>query len=137
MAWATGEEPPLNKVGFGYMLQGGSDPSNDDIYTEAPPEGQPWLTTGPHVMIFNLPERPADYPLKPHEEQVKDTSEPYIMWGNTPYEHLMIPVEYPGFGRWRGRSTLHLSWVRWCAASSGRRCPCRGAPRLARGFFFS
>jgi hypothetical protein len=24
-----------------------------------------------------------------------DTKQPYVMWANTPYEHLMLPVQMP------------------------------------------
>ena len=57
-----------------------------------PAAGQDWLITGPHVMIFNLPQRPGGYPAHKHAE-MKDTSQPYIMYPGTPYEHVMIPVQ--------------------------------------------
>jgi hypothetical protein len=43
-----------------------------------------------HVMIFNLPEPAMDY-RRPDEDV--DMSHPWVMWKDTPYEHLMIPVE--------------------------------------------
>jgi len=93
MAWVNHKDPPKGKVGFGYMLKGGVDASNDDPFAMEPAAGQPWLRTGPHVMIFNLGERPQGYPAQKHVEQAKDTSQPYVMWPGTPYEHLMIPVQ--------------------------------------------
>jgi hypothetical protein len=89
-AWMSHSEPPAGRVGFGYMLQGGSDASNTDPFAGEPAAGQQWVDTGPHVMIFNLGEAIRDYPS---QEDDPDTSQPYVMWAGTPYEHLMIPVE--------------------------------------------
>ena len=87
-AWIAHKDPPANKIGFGYMLAGGSDASNEDPFATAPAEGHAWVETGPHVMIFNIGNRFEGYPAT-HD----DTSKPYVMWGNTPYAHLMIPVK--------------------------------------------
>lgn len=89
MAWIGKTEPPAGKVGFIYMLSGGTDSSNTDPYATAPAEGNNWITTGPHVMIMNAGALMAGYPTDPSP----DTSQPYVMWAGTPYAHLMIPVE--------------------------------------------
>lgn len=89
-AWINKTEPPANKVGFGYMLAGGGTPSNVDPYAEEPVGGGAPAQEPPHVMIFNLPEAAMDYP-RPDEDM--DMSQPWVMWKDTPYEHLMIPVE--------------------------------------------
>jgi hypothetical protein len=89
-AWIAGTEPPADKIGFGYMLQGGSDASNVDPKASGPAAGAEWVATGPHVMIFNAGAAMAGYP---DPGAAPDTSQPYVMWGGTPYEHLMIPVE--------------------------------------------
>ncbi len=86
-AWMTHKDPPADKVGFGYMLKGGSDASNTDPYATTPAPGQKWVDTGPHVMIFNVKGKVEGYPT-----QHGDASKPYVMWPGTPYEHLMIPV---------------------------------------------
>jgi hypothetical protein len=88
-AWMTKTEPPADKVGFGYMLAGGSTPSNIDPYATDPAGGE-LAQEPPHVMVFNLPELPADYP---NGGENPDRSQPWTMWAGTPYEHLMIPVE--------------------------------------------
>jgi hypothetical protein len=92
MAWVNHTEPPKGKVGFGYMLQGGSDPGNEDPFAVTPPAGHEWMLTGPHVMIFDLPEMPAGYPAHAHMEDT-NTAQPYVMWPGTAYQHLMIPVQ--------------------------------------------
>lgn len=89
-AWINKTEPPANKVGFGYMLAGGGTPSNLDPYAAEPVHGSEPMQEPAHVMIFNLPEPAMDYP-RPDEDV--DMSQPWVMWKDTPYEHLMIPVE--------------------------------------------
>jgi hypothetical protein len=81
--------PPEGKVGFGYMLKGGTAASNTDPFATEPPGGK-WLVDGPHVMIFNAKEMFAAYP---RTGENPDPTQPYVMWPGTPYEHLMIPVK--------------------------------------------
>ena len=92
MEWAgawIGRRPPPDKIGFVFMLAGGSDASNTDPYAASPSPGGRWVDTGPHVMIVGpAVARMAGYPrgVQP------DTTQPYVMWAGTPYEHLMIPI---------------------------------------------
>lgn len=88
-AWMSKTDPPKGKVGFIFMIKGGSDSSNTDPYATEPSEGNHWVTTGPHVMIVNAGGMMAGYP----DAEDPDTSTPYVMWAGTPYAHLMIPVE--------------------------------------------
>jgi hypothetical protein len=79
--------PRIPEIGLAYMLMGGSDASNTDPFATAPAEGQDWVRTGPHVMIFLpntnhlqwLPTNPA-------------AGGPFVMWKGTPYAHVMMPV---------------------------------------------
>jgi hypothetical protein len=87
-AWAEKRQPPQGKMGLGYMLLGGSDASNSDPHAEGPATGGHWVDTGPHLMIFNIGDRFTGYPTT-HD----NTKVPYVMWANTPYAHLMVPVE--------------------------------------------
>jgi hypothetical protein len=82
------KNPPAGKSGFGYMLKGGSDASNEDPFAAGPADGKSWISTGPHVMIFNIGKQYDGYPTT-----AADTAQPYVMWANTPYAHLMIPVQ--------------------------------------------
>lgn len=86
-AW-VGHKTPPDKVGFMYMLAGGTDASNTDPYAKAPTSANNWIKTGPHVMIVGSKAALAGYPASP----TPDTTKPYVMWANTPYAHLMIPV---------------------------------------------
>ena len=89
MAWIEKKDPPKGKVGFMYMLSGGSDGSNTDPYAQKPEPDNNWISTGPHVMVVNAVDMMAGYPTDPKP----DTTQPYVMWANTPYAHLMIPVK--------------------------------------------
>jgi hypothetical protein len=84
------EKPPEGKIWFAYMLKGGSDASNDDPFASEPPSGKKWVQTGPHVMIGGpgIAKLLDTYPTA-----ADDTRKPYIMFGGTPYEHVMLPVQ--------------------------------------------
>ena len=89
-AWIGHKKPVEGKVGFMYMLMGGTDASNVDPYATKPTSNNHWLQTGPHVMIVGASQ--SFYDMYPKSAQ-PDTSVPYIMWSGTPYQHLMIPVK--------------------------------------------
>lgn len=88
-AWMGKTEPPMGKIGFGYMLQGSTTASNTDPYATAPAAGSDWVKDGPHVMIFNTGDMMVGYPTS----ATPDTSQPYVMYPGTPYAHLMVPVQ--------------------------------------------
>ncbi len=89
-AWMSHQPPPAGKVGFMYMLAGGTDASNTDPYATQPTESNHWIKTGPHVMIVGAD--PSFYDGYPKSAD-PDTSVPYVMWAGTPYQHLMAPVK--------------------------------------------
>jgi hypothetical protein len=83
------KEPPAGKVGFMYMLSGGTDASNTDPYATKPDASNHWVKTGPHIMILGADASFYDaYPKNPDP----DTTQPYVMWAGTPYQHLMAPI---------------------------------------------
>ena len=89
-AWIGHKIPTPGKVGFMYMLAGGTDASNTDPYATKPEAGNHWIKTGPHVMIVGADASFYDtYP----KSADPDTSTPYVMWPGTPYQHLMAPVK--------------------------------------------
>ena len=88
-AWVGKRPPPSGRVGFMYMLAGGTDASNTDPYATKPQKDKNWIKTGPHVMIVGA--EPAFYEMYPREAE-PDTSAPYVMWPGTPYQHLMAPI---------------------------------------------
>jgi hypothetical protein len=90
MAWIAKKDPPPGKVGFMYMLEGGTDASNTDPYATTPTAENHWVSTGPHVMVVGADASfYAAYPSSPDP----DTSQPYVMWPGTPYQHLMAPIK--------------------------------------------
>ena len=87
-AYLEHKTPKLAQSGLAYMLQGGSDPSNTDPYATEPKPGESWMSAPAHVMIF--PSQKLDtkiYGTNP------DSGGPWIMWADTPYAHLMMPVK--------------------------------------------
>ena len=90
-AWIAKKEPPKGKVGFMYMLSGGTDGSNTDPYAAEPESGNNWIETGPHVMIVGP--RVREMMGYPRTLDVADPSQPYVMFPGTPYEHLMLPTK--------------------------------------------
>jgi hypothetical protein len=91
MAWAQAlmaHTTPPNSVGFVYMLGGDDGASNSNPYDKARTADNHWVTTGPHVMIVGPAVGTMGYPATADADPTK----PYVMWANTPYAHLMIPV---------------------------------------------
>jgi hypothetical protein len=89
-AWVAHKAPAAGKVGLIYMLAGGTDASNTDPYAAKPESGNSWIETGPHIMIVGADASFYDtYP----KNAMPDTSQPYVMWAGTPYQHLMAPVK--------------------------------------------
>jgi len=89
-AYVSHNKPTSGKIGFMYMLAGGTDASNTDPYATKPSAANHWIQTGPHVMIVGADS--SFYDLYPKSAD-PDTSVPYVMWAGTPYQHLMAPIK--------------------------------------------
>jgi hypothetical protein len=87
-AWMDHKDAPRGQIGLVYMLQGGSDASNDDPFATKPATGQKWVTTGPHVMVVGMAGSLGDITHSP-----ADPKKPFVMWGGSSYEHIMMPVK--------------------------------------------
>lgn len=76
-------------VGISYMLKGdiGSGVSNSDPYHPDPKNAADYVETGPHLMIIVPKEL-----LKGMTDDPKSGG-PYVMWKDTPYAHIMVPVK--------------------------------------------
>jgi len=92
MMGAIGAKAPYAATGVGisYMLQGdppGGGVSNSDPYHEDPPSADDYVETGPHLMII--------VPKELLEGITDDPSSggPYVMWADTDYAHIMVPVK--------------------------------------------
>ena len=72
-----------------YMLAGEGTAlgvSNSDPYASDPDSSDDWIKEGPHLMIV-VPNRAALEGLS------RNPSDPvYVMWGDTPYAHIMVKV---------------------------------------------
>jgi len=83
------KQAPPNKIGLIFMLDGDTGTSNHD-HAERHTHKH-WVQTGPHVMIVGGAAREMLSPY-PRDLDVKDPTQPYVMFPGKPNEHLMIPV---------------------------------------------
>jgi len=92
MMAAVGAKQPYKatSLGISYMLLGepeGSGVSNSTPYHEDPVHAHDYVETGPHIMVI--------LPKEMLEGITTDPSSggPYVMWKDTDYAHIMIPVD--------------------------------------------
>ncbi|MEY8840936.1 hypothetical protein AB9K41_18070 [Cribrihabitans sp. XS_ASV171] len=90
-AYRAKEDYTPDRIGIAYMLAGdspGGGASNIEPYAEGPTAKNDWVVEGPHVMLI-VPDDAllAGLPVTP------DTDGPYVMYPDTPYAHVMLPVE--------------------------------------------
>lgn len=76
-----------DRIGVSYMLAGDAAVNNADPYDTEKNEGEVWVKEGPHVMIV-VPD-PAMLEGLPSDPR---PGAPYVMWGGTPYAHIMVPT---------------------------------------------
>ncbi len=87
-AVSTGTEFSTDVIGVTYMLQGDAMVNNDNPMASDPNDGGVWVQDGPHMMmLFPNMDMLADLPRDPF------VGGPYVMWGETPLAHVMMPVE--------------------------------------------
>lgn len=92
-AYVQKEKPTYTGVGIAYMLMEDTPFSNSDPYAVEPTgKKDDWVTdVPPHIMI-----------LVENHESLKNISTdhlnggPWVMWPDTPYAHIMIPVQNRG-----------------------------------------
>ena len=88
VAFMTGEEPQIETLGVSYMFAGGAAASNTNQSLLIPPDGEDWVVPAPHVM------RVAPDGLDGAVFSTDYTwCGPWIMWDDTPYEFLIVPIE--------------------------------------------
>jgi len=83
------KQTPPNKIGLIFMLDGDTGTSNHDSAERH--THKHWVQTGPHVMIVGGAAREM-LSAYPRDVDVKDPTQPYVMFPGKPNEHLMIPV---------------------------------------------
>jgi hypothetical protein len=91
-AYVNQTDPTYTEIGFAYMLQGDTPVSNSDPYATEATGPEDWVTdVGPHLMM-----------LVPDPSMLESISTdhlnggPWVMWPDTPYAHIMIPLENRG-----------------------------------------
>ena len=73
-------------IGFSYMLAGDGGVSNSTPYHADHANAPDFIKEGGHLMLIVPKELLSGVTDDPH------AGGPYVMWRNTPYAHLMIPV---------------------------------------------
>lgn len=89
-AYVDRSDPTYDQVGVAYMLRGDTPVSNTDPFATEKTTDEDWVEdVGPHLMVI-VPdtETLAGFSTDP------GNGGPWIMWPDTPYEHLMIPLEH-------------------------------------------
>lgn len=89
-AYRNREDFTPSRLGISYMLAGdsrGGGASNVEPYDMQPTPGNDWVVEGPHVMIIVPDDSILEgLPVTPNVDG------PYVMWPDTPYAHIMLPV---------------------------------------------
>lgn len=94
MAWANAymnqEVPKLKNDGWAWMIHGDTGADNFRAFSEGDKAGtdpEDWIESGAHLML--MPKDPSSL-----DNTTTDftTGSPYVMFKDTPYVHLMIPV---------------------------------------------
>jgi len=87
---AVGEPFETDVIGYSYMLMGDALVNNDDPTATDPNDGGVWVQEGPHLMLL----MPSDMSLE-NMNHDPFAGGPYVMWGGTPMQHVMVPLAEP------------------------------------------
>ena len=88
-AYVSGTEPTYSEFGIAYMLQGDTAVSNSDPFATEATGPEDWVTDLHAHMMFLLPDRSMlDSFSTDHLN-----GGPWVMWPDTPYAHLMVPID--------------------------------------------
>lgn len=85
-AAATGAPFEADRIGISYMLQGDAMVSNSNPAAKDPKNGDVWVQEGPHIMIVVPKASLVGLSDDPYN------GGPYVMWKDTPYAHIMVPI---------------------------------------------
>ncbi|SEN03453.1 hypothetical protein SAMN04488077_11137 [Roseovarius tolerans] len=87
-AMALGTEFTTDVIGVAYMMAGDPWLNVDNPMATDPNDGGVWRQEGAHVMLL-FPDMDvlADLPPGPV------AGGPYVMWGGTPMEHVILPID--------------------------------------------
>ena len=88
-AYVNKTEPSYEEIGFAYMLAGDTPVSNTDPYATEETTPDDWVThLGAHLMML-IPDRSFLGNISTDHLN----GGPWIMWPDTPYAHIMIPID--------------------------------------------
>ena len=91
-AYVNKKDPTYSQTGIAYMLQGDTAVSNTDPFATQHKPGDDWVDGLKAHMMFLFPNRSE---LKNFPTDSKSGG-PWVMWPDTPYAHLMVPIDsYP------------------------------------------
>ncbi len=91
-AYVNKTKPTYDEIGFAYMMQGDTPVSNRDPYATEATGPEDWVTdVGAHLMML-IP----DMKMLASISTDHLNGGPWIMWPDTPYAHIMIPLESRG-----------------------------------------
>lgn len=85
-AAGAGEGFQTDRVGVSYMLQGDAHVNNEDPADTEQNDGEVWVQEGPHLMLVVPKAALQGVSHDPYN------GGPYVMWGDTPYAHIMVPT---------------------------------------------
>ena len=123
-AWQNREIPATTTIGVSYMLAGDEGSSNIDPYAEGPTDDNQWVVEGPHMMVLvpdpalleGIPTDPAN-------------GGPYVMWKDTPYAHVMIPIKIPP----KAADSKVVDWEMKTLKEGTGRYTCMPTPPMLKG----
>jgi hypothetical protein len=75
-------------IGLSYMLAGDAMVNNDNPMATDPNDGGVWVQEGPHIMMLF-----PDLTVASGLSRDPFVGGPYVMWGETPLGHVMLPLE--------------------------------------------
>ena len=90
-AYATQATPDIDAIGFSYMLAGDAPTSNTDPFATGPTADNEWLTEGTAHLMMVTPD-----PVMLEGIPTYPDGGPWVMWRDTPYAHVMMPLTGPG-----------------------------------------
>lgn len=88
-AYVNKTEPSYEDIGFAYMLMGDTPVSNTDPYATEATGPEDWVTDLHAHLMMVIP----DLDLLNSISTDHRNGGPWIMWPDTPYAHIMIPVD--------------------------------------------
>lgn len=85
-AISNGDDFTTDRIGISYMYQGDARVSVSDPTATDPKNGDVWVQQGKHLMVVVPKEQLVGMSRDPYN------GGPYVMWDDTPYAHIMVPI---------------------------------------------